>query len=1234
MLTPDLTYVPLHVHSCYSIEDGLQNVGPIVKYAANMGAPGVAITDWNNMAGYVRFYNACIGANIKPIMGADVQVRENHKAGEEPRSFIVTLLAMDWTGRQNLYDILSDGWLHSNATSVSWVNVTVDDLAKYSKGIILLNGFRADLAYFNSINDHERLNERIAFYQKYYKDRFCLELTRTGRDGEAEFERLALRLCQEKGFFPVATNDTRFLNGPTGDENTFSDYYVHDVRVSIQRGIPRGSKELAHEYSEQQYMRTPEEMAELFSDIPEAIYNTRIIAERCNATIELDHPRLPHFDTGDMNAGDFLRKEAREGLKKRLEFLYPDPDEREKQRPRYEERLETELDVIIKMDFPGYFLIVMEFIKWSKRHNVPVGPGRGSGGGSLVAYAIEITDFDPLRFDLLFERFLNPERVSMPDFDVDFCQRNRHFTLEFVKEHYDKISLARYGKGKIAVSQIAAYGTLAAKAALKAAGKALGMSYGSVDLVAKMIPNTPGMTFELALGLGKNKDGSPMEPAAPDFYNYYQDAKNHQEQDKLNLINIAMRLEGVIRSIGKHAAGVVISPTYLTEFAPLMLDADGNPITQYDKKDVEHAGLVKFDFLGLTTLTIIDDALKMINRKRKAKGLPDITAEQIPYYDEAAFNTIQKGETTAVFQLESTGMRKLITQMKPDRFDDLVALVALYRPGPLQSGMVDHFVKRKHGEEQVCYPQPDFQDMDLKPILDSTYGVIVYQEQVMQIAQVLAGYSLGGADLLRRAMGKKIASEMAAQRSIFAEGAKSLGKDPDICMKIFDQVEQFAKYGFNKSHSAAYALVAWWTLWLKQHYPAEFLAAMMTADCLKKEKLISYIDECARLGIKVNAPHVNEGYFNFNVNDKGEVIFGFSALKGIGEELSNQIVKERENNGKFKNLFDFTKRVFADKSGKRLLSSGSLEALIESGALDGLGPNRASMIATSEKALQCATQNYNDKSCGQLDIFAAFEDNSLNTPEFCFKNEWSTNHKLQLEKAIVGLYMSGHPIEPFKNEIMHYCNGVSIGSMQPGSFDRPAYIRIAGMVTASSKRISKKTNKEFYIITIDDGRDSKELALFDKNAANYRNVEEAHNHGGDSDAGEFKTPLILVVDLRYSLTEEGAEKINVVSMRSLEDLRIRDASNITLNITKKVFDEKAEQINSALMRNRISREELDALSRDAMLDHSPIKGCSVNIIIGNTQLKPSDKKYLIKPTNDLIDSMMEIAGSKSIRINY
>ncbi|MCR5536826.1 MAG: DNA polymerase III subunit alpha [Succinivibrio sp.] len=1245
-----LDYIPLHLRSCYSINDGLQNVGEIVKCAAKMGFPALAVTDFNNMAGFVRFYNACLDAGVKPIMGADLQVYENTEQGEKPRKFMLTVLATDWAGKNSLYELLSHAWLKvglnapekknsatelENSPDINEACCRLEHLAKFSDGLIILDGFRGDLAAYNQAHNTKAILDRVAFYQQHFGDRFCLEITRTGRNGEKAFENFALSLCEQYNIAPVASNDTRFLYSDAArGEDGFSDYEVHDVRVSIQEGIPRGSQTMAERYSPQQYLRSQAEMRELFSDLPEALENTRLIAMRCNIKdpriVELDKPRLPHFDTGAKSTDEALCDFAREGLKKRLDFLFPDPKERESKRPIYEKRLETELEVIIKMGFPGYFLIVQDFINWSKNHGVPVGPGRGSGGGSLVAYALRITDFDPLRFDLLFERFLNPDRISMPDFDVDFCQRNREKTINYVRSHYDEISFKHYNE--ISVCQIAAYGTLAAKAAIKGTGKALGMPYGQVDNIAKLIPDAPGTTFEKALGKKDSPDG------LPEFGRLYERAKLNDDQEILNLINISMRLEGVIRSIGKHAAGVVISPTRLTEFSPLMLDADGKPITQYDKKDVEHAGLVKFDFLGLTTLTIIEDAMVMIRRKLKREKKPVFEVAQIPYEDAASFKTLQECETTAVFQLESQGMRNLIGDMKPDRFEDLVALVALYRPGPIQCGMVEHFVKRKHGTEQVSYPQPEFEELDLKPVLDSTYGVIVYQEQVMQLAQILAGYSLGQADILRRAMGKKDPAVMAAQKGVFKEGCIAKGRNPDIDMQIFDQVQKFAEYGFNKSHSAAYALVAWWTLWLKVHYPAEFLAAMMTADAMKTEKLITYIAECRRLNIKVNPPNVNVGEFNFGVDDQGAVIYGFAAIKGIGEDFVNFIKQERDKHGPYKDLFDFANRTYVTPDGRKLLSANNLEKLIEAGALDCLHSNRASMVNNINQALLHAQQNYKNQQSQQIDIFASLDDD-LVRPALTECQPWSDNQRLYYEKSLLGLYLSGHPIDAYQTELDTFCNVMPLKNLLPGSYDRPIMVSFAGVVVDYHSGYSKRDNSKFYILNLDDSTSTFELALYGRNVEVFEAILNSYNQSfkqgektrGKSKVQSFPPPLVLIVEGRYYITKENKTRFSIKRLQSLEQVRSSQASQITICLKQQVFNQNLQQIKHTLTAARRTRQELDTYN--STQEENLIRGCNLALCIDNQLITFGQSDYCYIPTEQLVENFHDIGGQQCIIIS-
>ncbi|EKZ9003530.1 DNA polymerase III subunit alpha, partial [Vibrio fluvialis] len=788
----DPKFIHLRIHSDFSMVDGLSKVPPLVKKVAAMGMPAMALTDFTNLCGLVKFYGTAHGCGIKPIVGADFSVRSDEFGDELTR---ITVLAKDNVGYKNLTLLISDAYLrghvqHQPVIDKEW-------LLKYAEGLIILSGGKNGEIGRALLKGNQALVEKcVEFYQTHFADNFYLELVRTGRADEESYLHFALELAEQAELPVVATNDVVFI-----DPDQFD---AHEIRVAIHDGFTLEDPRRPKNYSPQQYLRSEEEMCELFADIPEALENSVEIAKRCNVTVRLGEYFLPAFPTEGMAETEYLVKKSREGLEDRLEFLFPDPAVRAERRPAYDERLEIELQVINQMGFPGYFLIVMEFIQWSKDNDIPVGPGRGSGAGSLVAYALKITDLDPLEYDLLFERFLNPERVSMPDFDVDFCMDKRDQVIDHVAEMY----------GRDAVSQIITFGTMAAKAVIRDVGRVLGHPFGFVDRISKMIPPDPGMTLEKAF---------KAEPALQELYDADEEVKE--------LIDMCRILEGCTRNAGKHAGGVVISPTAITDFAPIYCDSEGHhPVTQFDKNDVEYAGLVKFDFLGLRTLTIIDWALGLINPRREKAGEPPVRIESIPLADPASFRVLQNSETTAVFQLESRGMKELIKRLQPDCFEDIIALVALFRPGPLQSGMVDNFIDRKHGREAISYPDEKWQHESLKEILEPTYGIILYQEQVMQIAQVLAGYTLGGADMLRRAMGKKKPEEMAKQREVFQSGAENNGVDGELAMKIFDLVEKFAGYGFNKSHSAAYALVSYQTLWLKTHYPAEFMAAVMTAD--------------------------------------------------------------------------------------------------------------------------------------------------------------------------------------------------------------------------------------------------------------------------------------------------------------------------------------------------------------------------------------------------------------------
>jgi DNA polymerase III subunit alpha len=1092
----DPRFIHLHTHSDFSMVDGLSKVSPLVKKVAEIGMPAMALTDFTNLCGLVKFYFAAHGAGMKPIIGADFKV---HSEELENELADLTILAADNDGYQNLTMLISKAYLrghvqHQPVIDKEW-------LAQYSKGLILLSGRCGDVGKALLKGNQSLVNRCVEFYQTHFEDSFYLELVRTGRPDEDAFIHFAVELAANEDLPVVATNDVRFISAEQFD--------AHEIRVSIHDGYTIVDPNRPKLYSPQQYLRTEEEMCELFSDIPEALANSVEIAKRCNVTVRLGEYFLPNFPTGDLSTEDFFVVKSREGLERRLAFLFPDEAVRVEKRPEYDERLEIELQVINQMGFPGYFLIVMEFIQWSKDNDVPVGPGRGSGAGSLVAYALDITDLDPLEFDLLFERFLNPERVSMPDFDIDFCMDKRDLVIDHVAEMY----------GRDAVSQIITFGTMAAKAVIRDVGRVLGHPYGFVDRLSKMIPAEPGMTLAKAF---------EAEPQLGDAYNADEEVKA--------LIDMCRILEGVTRNAGKHAGGVVISPTTITDFSPLYCDAEGaNPVTQFDKNDVETAGLVKFDFLGLRTLTIIDWALDLINPRRETEGKEPINIASIPMNDKKSFDMLQRSESTAVFQLESRGMKDLIKRLQPDSFEDMIALVALFRPGPLQSGMVDNFIDRKHGREEVSYPDATWQHESLKEILEPTYGIILYQEQVMQIAQVLSGYTLGGADMLRRAMGKKKPEEMAKQRTTFEEGAVNNGVDGELAMKIFDLVEKFAGYGFNKSHSAAYALVSYQTLYLKAHYPAEFMAAVMTADMDNTDKIIGLVDECLRMKIPLLPPDVNKGLYRFNVDEQGAIVYGIGAVKGVGEGPIENLIEAREKGGHFKDLFDFCARIDTKKVNKRVL-----EKLIKSGAMDRLGPNRATMMATLNDAIKAAGQHHQAEAFGQADMFGVLTA-APEEVEQAYANipEWPDKIWLEGERETLGLYLTGHPINAYISELKHYTTW-RLKDANPTGRDKVA--SVAGLVIAARVMTTKRGTR-IGLMTLDDRSGRMEVMLFSDALERYLDLLEKDK--------------IVVVSGQVSFDDfNGGLKMSAREVLDISEAREKHLRGLAISVTEQQVDEK------------------------------------------------------------------------------
>ncbi|WP_318482085.1 DNA polymerase III subunit alpha [Photobacterium leiognathi] len=1090
-------FIHLRVHSDFSMIDGLAKVKPIVKKASDLGMPALAITDFTNLCGLVKFYFAAHDAGMKPIIGADFKV-QSAEMGDE--LFELTILAANNEGYKNLTLLISEAYQRGHVQHLPVIDK--EWLINHREGLIVLSGGKnGDVGKALLKGNQKMVDSFISFYKTHFPDSYYLELVRTGRADEEAYLHFAVELAEKEDLPVVATNDVRLL---TADQ-----FDAHEIRVAIHDGYTLVDPNRPKLYSAQQYLRSEEEMCELFADIPEALQNSVEIAKRCNVTVRLGEYFLPNFPTGDMSIEDFLVMKSKEGLEERLEFLFPDPEVRAARRPEYDERLDVELQVVNQMGFPGYFLIVMEFIQWSKDNDVPVGPGRGSGAGSLVAYALKITDLDPLEFDLLFERFLNPERVSMPDFDIDFCMDKRDLVIDHVAEMY----------GRDAVSQIITFGTMAAKAVIRDVGRVLGHPYGFVDRISKLVPAEPGMTlakaFEAEPQLGQSYDA---------------------DEEVRDLIDMCRILEGVTRNAGKHAGGVVISPTTITDFAPLYCDAEGNnPVTQFDKNDVETAGLVKFDFLGLRTLTIIDWALGLINPRLIEQGKEPVNIAAIAMDDPKSFAMLQRSESTAVFQLESRGMKDLIKRLQPDCFEDMIALVALFRPGPLQSGMVDNFIDRKHGREAVSYPDEKWQHESLKEILDPTYGIILYQEQVMQIAQVLAGYTLGGADMLRRAMGKKKPEEMAKQRAVFEEGAIKNGVDGELAMKIFDLVEKFAGYGFNKSHSAAYALVSYQTLWLKAHYPAEFMAAVMTADMDNTDKIISLVDECHRMNLKLLPPDVNKGLYRFNVDDEGAVVYGIGAVKGVGEGPIENIISAREKGGYFKDLFDFCARIDTKKVNKRVL-----EKLIKSGAMDRLGPNRAAMLATLDDAIKAASQHHQAEAFGQTDMFGVLtaapeevEHKYANIPESSDK-VW-----LEGERETLGLYLTGHPINAYIPELKHYTTWRLKDAQQTG---RDKVATVAGLVIAARVMTTKRGTR-IGLMTLDDRSGRMEVMLFSDALDRYIDLLEKDK--------------IVVVSGQVSFDDfNGGLRMSAREVLDISEAREKHLRGLAISVTEQQIDEQ------------------------------------------------------------------------------
>nr|MBX2849185.1 DNA polymerase III subunit alpha [Acidiferrobacterales bacterium] len=1061
-------------------------------------------------------------------------------------------------GYRNLSELLSRGFREGQqqgrpVLKRAWLEGKTDGL------IALSGGQRGELGGAISSHRLQLQQSVLADYQRLFQDRFYIEVQRVGRDYEEFYIAGAAKLASQHGVPLVATNDAHFMRE--------SEYDAHEVRVCVNEGRVLNDTRRVKHHTQQQYLKTAQEMCELFADIPSAIENTLLIAQRCNFMLHMGEYFLPDFPVPDGETIEsFLTKESQAGLDHVIRRRFPDGADAQTLKE-YQDRMSFELDIIMQMGFPGYFLIVADFIRWAKENDVPVGPGRGSGAGSIVAYALGITDLDPIEHVLLFERFLNPERVSMPDFDVDFCIVGRERVIEYVA--------LKYGRDK--VSQIITYGTMAAKGVVRDVGRVLGMSYGHVDGIAKLIPFDLGMTLAKALD---------QEPELKDRYD--------NEEEVTALIDMALKLEGLARNVGKHAGGVVIAPSDLTDFTPLYCEQGSEQIVaQFDKDDLETIGLVKFDFLGLKTLTIIDWAEKAINEYLRPQNKAPIDVAKLPLDDGATYELLKRGTTTAIFQLESSGMKELIKNLKPDQFNDIVALVALYRPGPLGAGMEKVYCDRKHGKEPTNYPHEI-----LEPILNDTYGVILYQEQVMEIARVMAGYSLGSADILRRAMGKKKAEEMAEQREIFQAGADQRGVDAVVAKDVFDLMEYFAEYGFNKSHSAAYALVAYQTAWLKAHYPAHFIAACMSADMENTDKVVILLNEASEMGLNVLHPDINRCQYKFHATDEKNIVYGLGAIKGIGKPVIEVIVAARENSGDFKDLYDLCARVDVKKVNRR-----ALEALIRSGALDDLGVHRASLIASVDLALDAANQQHRSAAAGQTDFFGISA--PVETVQ-TYQNvqEWSKEDLLAAEKDTLGLYLSGHPIDVYIQELSQFTS-CRLVDVDVGKSKQKKPVTLAGLVVGV-RVMNTKSGSRMAFLTLDDKTARIEIGVYGDLYDQRRDV--------------IHKDKVLVVKGKASLDPfSSGIRLSADELFDIEQARTQLARHIQIHL-------QSEQMNSQL----VSRLKSILQTNEEGLCGVGFEYTSAD---GVCHLELA-QDWRVVPSKIMIDQLDSLIGQENIRLIY
>ncbi|WP_151960937.1 DNA polymerase III subunit alpha [Acinetobacter bereziniae] len=1145
-----MQFVHLGIHTEFSITESIVRIPDLIKAAASDEMPALAITDLSNLHAAVKFYNKALGKGIKPIFGSVIRLNDAiHKA---------TLLAMTNKGWRGLTEIVSRGFIEGQQLSIPCIQKQW--ILEQSEDIIVLLGLHSDVGEMLCSAYPEKAEPLLEQWIEKFGNRVYLALTRTGRPLEEDFNQEAVKLAAKYKIGVVAHNDVHFI--------TAEDYEAHEARVCIADGYVLGDSKRPKNYSPEQYFKTSAEMIELFADLPSAIENTLQIAKRCTVSLRLGFHDLPDYPIPEGHTiHSYFEHLSEIGLEERLEFLYPvetrNEDWAEIRKP-YDERLAYELGIINKMDFPGYFLIVMDFIQWSKNNGVPVGPGRGSGAGSLVAYSLKITDLDPLRYDLLFERFLNPERVSMPDFDIDFCIAGRDKVIDYVARHY----------GRDAVSQIATFGTMAAKGAIRDVARVLGKSYGLADRISKMIPTKPlGLTLEESIEAEPQLKDIVTNPSNPDY------------DDAAEIWEMALKLEGITRNTGKHAGGVVIAPTKITDYSAILCEADGTGrVAQFDKDDVEAAGLVKFDFLGLRNLTVIEDAVQNINKRIQSDQPLNIS--NIILDDPKAYAVFADANTTAVFQFESVGMKKMLKEARPSKFEEIIAFVSLYRPGPMD--LIPDFIHRMHGGEfEYLHPL-------LEGVLEPTYGIMVYQEQVMQAAQFCAGYTLGGADLLRRAMGKKKVEEMVKQRATFIEGAAQKDIDEATANHIFDYMEKFAGYGFNKSHAAAYALVAYQTAWLKAHYPSEFMAAVMSSEMQNTDNIVFLIDDCRINNLVVLPPSVNMSFYQFYASDATTIIYGLGAIKGVGEQAMQSVIDSREQDGPYKDLFDFCHRVDLKKINKR-----TLEALIRAGALDCLGIERSSLMAQLPEAVQAAEQARSNRETGIMDLFGEVEE-VQRKPAKPVK-AWSDEVRLKGEKDTLGLYLTGHPIDVYRPELKAFIPH-KINELTPTR--RGVTTVFAGLVVD----VANFPNR--MVITLDDGTARIEVSSNHERFQRFKDI--------------IQNEKVVVIEGEI-YEREGFDRPmgRLTKAFTLNEIRQKRANNIAIKLNPEVI--------SKTLASDIQKILLPFCNVD-MCQHIPIH------ILLDYDYATADlhfgQQWKVAPLDELLSKLRDYFGKESIHIEY